>query len=45
MDFLGAVVGRAEVSLMVMSHDTALAPQREAAALRAMTKQVRSSLR
>lgn len=45
MDFLGAVVGRAEVSLLVTSHDTALAPQREVAALRAMAKQVRHSLR
>jgi hypothetical protein len=45
MDFLGATVGRAEVSLMVTSHDTALAPKREAAALRAMTTSVRAALR
>jgi hypothetical protein len=45
MDFLGAVVGRTEVSLRVTSHDTALAPKREVAALRAMVKQVRPSLR
>jgi hypothetical protein len=45
VDVLGAVVGRAEVSLTVSSHDTRLATSRENAALRAMVKQVRTSLR
>jgi hypothetical protein len=45
MDFLGAVVGRTEVSLRVTSHDTTVAPRREVAALRAMVEQVRPSLR
>jgi hypothetical protein len=45
MDFVGALVGRAEVSMVVTSHDSRLRHSREVAALRAMTKQVRHSLR
>jgi len=45
VDLLGAVVGRAEVTLTVLNREAALAPNREVAALRAMTQEVKRRLR
>jgi hypothetical protein len=45
VDVVGAVVGRAELTLSVLSRDATLAPSREVAALCAMTRVVQRSLR
>jgi hypothetical protein len=45
VDMLGAAVGRSEVTLIVTSRNTVFAPSRQVAALRAMVKRAKASLR